>query len=99
MRSADVLGVDHALNDPTTVQEHLVHQPGDIAAWTVPGLVDTRLGAARLFGRHISGFDALPIYRGVQGAGGSFVVDDHRSIAVVARNIGVHAMTLGSWVK
>jgi transposase len=29
----------------------------------------------------------------------AFVIDDHRSIAEVARNIGVHAMTLGSWVK
>ncbi len=28
-----------------------------------------------------------------------FVIDDHRSIAEVARNIGVHEMTLGKWVK
>lgn len=28
-----------------------------------------------------------------------FVIDDHRSIAGVARNIGVHEMTLGKWVK
>ncbi|WP_442906351.1 transposase [Kineococcus sp. NBC_00420] len=27
------------------------------------------------------------------------VLDDHRSIAEVARNIGVHEMTLGKWVK
>ncbi|MFC5108673.1 hypothetical protein [Kibdelosporangium philippinense] len=26
-------------------------------------------------------------------------MDDHRPIAEVARNIGVHAITLGSWVK
>ncbi|MFB9307392.1 transposase [Kibdelosporangium philippinense] len=29
----------------------------------------------------------------------AFVIDDHRPIAEVARNIGVHAITLGSWVK
>ena len=29
----------------------------------------------------------------------TFVMDDHRSIAEVARNIGVHEMTLGKWVK
>jgi transposase-like protein len=29
----------------------------------------------------------------------AFVIDDHRPIVEVARNIGVHAMTLGSWVK
>jgi transposase len=28
-----------------------------------------------------------------------FVIDDHRSVAEVARNIGVHEMTLGKWVK
>jgi transposase-like protein len=28
-----------------------------------------------------------------------FVITDHRPIAEVARNIGVHAMTLGNWVK
>jgi transposase len=28
-----------------------------------------------------------------------FVIDDHRPIAEVARNIGVHEMTLGKWVK
>ncbi|HZK37246.1 MAG TPA: transposase, partial [Aeromicrobium sp.] len=27
------------------------------------------------------------------------VMDDHRSIAEVARNIDVHEMTLGKWVK
>ena len=27
------------------------------------------------------------------------VIDDHRSIAEVAGNIGVHEMTLGRWVK
>jgi len=27
------------------------------------------------------------------------VLDDHRAIAEVARNIGVHEMTLGKWVK
>jgi transposase len=29
----------------------------------------------------------------------AFVIDDHRSIAEVARNIGVHELTLGKWVK
>ena len=29
----------------------------------------------------------------------SFVVDDHRSMAEVARNIDVHEMTLDKWVK
>ena len=29
----------------------------------------------------------------------AFVIDDHRSVAEVARNIGVHEMTLGKWVK
>ena len=29
----------------------------------------------------------------------AFVIDDHRPIAEVARNIGVHEMTLGRWVK
>lgn len=29
----------------------------------------------------------------------TFVIDDHRSIAEVARNIDVHEMTLGKWVK
>lgn len=29
----------------------------------------------------------------------NFVIDGNRSIAEVARNIGVHEMTLGSWVK
>jgi transposase len=28
-----------------------------------------------------------------------FVIDENRSIAEVARNIGVHEMTLGKWVK
>jgi transposase len=28
-----------------------------------------------------------------------FVLEGHRSIAEVARNIGVHEMTLGKWVK
>ncbi len=28
-----------------------------------------------------------------------FVLDEQRSIAEVARNIGVHEMTLGKWVK
>lgn len=28
-----------------------------------------------------------------------FVIDGNRSIAEVARNIGVHEMTLGKWVK
>ena len=28
-----------------------------------------------------------------------FVLDDHRPVAEVARNIGVHEMTLGKWVK
>ncbi len=28
-----------------------------------------------------------------------FVIDDHRPVAEVARNIGVHEMTLGRWVK
>jgi transposase len=27
------------------------------------------------------------------------VIEDHRPIAEVARNIGVHEMTLGKWVK
>jgi transposase len=29
----------------------------------------------------------------------AFVIDGNRSIAEVARNIGVHEMTLGKWVK
>jgi transposase len=29
----------------------------------------------------------------------SFVIDDQRPVAEVARNIGVHEMTLGKWVK
>ncbi|NYD98976.1 transposase [Kineosphaera limosa] len=29
----------------------------------------------------------------------AFVIDGDRSIAQVARNIGVHEMTLGKWVK
>jgi transposase len=29
----------------------------------------------------------------------AFVIDGGRSIADVARNIGVHEMTLGKWVK
>ncbi len=29
----------------------------------------------------------------------AFVLDDQRPIAEVARNIGVHEMTLGKWVK
>jgi transposase len=29
----------------------------------------------------------------------AFVIDEHRPVAEVARNIGVHAMTLGNWVK
>ena len=28
-----------------------------------------------------------------------FVLDEHRSVAEVARNIDVHEMTLGKWVK
>ncbi len=28
-----------------------------------------------------------------------FVIDDGRTVAEVARNIGVHEMTLGRWVK
>ena len=34
-----------------------------------------------------------------EGKAVTFVIDDHRSIAEVARNIGVHEMTLGKWVK
>ena len=29
----------------------------------------------------------------------AFVLDGNRSVADVARNIGVHEMTLGKWVK
>jgi len=29
----------------------------------------------------------------------AFVIDDHRPVAEVARNIGAHEMTLGKWVK
>ena len=29
----------------------------------------------------------------------AFVIEENRSIADVARNIGVHEMTLGKWVK
>ena len=29
----------------------------------------------------------------------AFVIDGNRSMAEVARNIGVHEMTLGNWVK
>ena len=29
----------------------------------------------------------------------TFVINDHRPVAEVARNIGVHEMTLGKWVK
>jgi transposase len=29
----------------------------------------------------------------------AFVINDHRPVAEVARNIGVHEMTLGKWVK
>jgi transposase len=29
----------------------------------------------------------------------TFVIEENRSIAEVARNIGVHEMTLGKWVK
>ena len=29
----------------------------------------------------------------------AFVIDDGRPIAEIARNIGVHEMTLGKWVK
>jgi len=29
----------------------------------------------------------------------AFVIDDGRPVAEVARNIGVHEMTLGKWVK
>lgn len=29
----------------------------------------------------------------------AFVIGDHRPVAEVARNIGVHEMTLGKWVK
>src|SRR5674476_889691 len=29
----------------------------------------------------------------------AFVIDGHRSVAEVARNIDVHEMTLGKWVK
>jgi len=29
----------------------------------------------------------------------AFVIEERRSIAEVARNIGVHEMTLGNWVK
>jgi transposase len=29
----------------------------------------------------------------------AFVIDDQRPVAEVARNIGVHEMTLGKWVK
>ncbi len=29
----------------------------------------------------------------------AFVLDEHRSVAEVARNVDVHEMTLGRWVK
>ena len=68
------------------------------ADWTVPASVDTRL-AARFVGRARNGFDTPRIYAGYKAQSVAFVIDGGRSVAEVARNIGVHEMTLGKWVK
>jgi hypothetical protein len=66
--------------------------------WTVPTFVDTA-------------FESCPVQSGVASMGSTrrrfteeykaqavgFVIDDHRPVAEVARNIGVHEMTLGKW--
>lgn len=67
--------------------------------WTVPGLVDTGRVALSLKEIHVMGATRrafTPEYRS-QAVG--FVLDDDRSIAEVARNIGCHEYTLGKWVK
>lgn len=71
----------------------------DADPWTVPGLVDTGRVALSLKEIHVMGATRrafTPEYRS-QAVG--FVLDDDRSIAEVARNIGCHEYTLGKWVK
>ncbi|MEQ7010847.1 transposase [Actinopolymorpha sp. B17G11] len=51
------------------------------------------LRETRVWGRH-----AVDLPRSTAQAV-AFVIDDHRSVSEVARNIGVHEMTLGRWVK
>jgi len=64
--------------------------------WTVPASVDTRLSCP--IRRESEKWVRQPcIYAGVQGQSVAFVLDGGRSVAEVARNIGVHEMTLGKW--
>ena len=43
--------------------------------------------------------DTPKLHPGIQGPAVSLHLDSGRSIAEVARSIGVHEMTLGKWVK
>ena len=45
-------------------------------------------------GRHSNGFATPSITEEYKAQAVDFVINDHRPIAEVARNIGVHAMTL-----
>ncbi|HEX9354966.1 MAG TPA: transposase [Streptosporangiaceae bacterium] len=60
--------------------------------WT-PGL------AARFVGRARNGFDSRSFTPEYKAQSVAFVIDGGRPVAEVARNIGVHEMTLGKWVK
>lgn len=82
-----------------TVHHEVVHASALEGRWTVPGLVDTGRVALSLKEIHVMGATRrafTPEYRS-QAVG--FVLDDDRSIAEVARNIGCHEYTLGKWVK
>ena len=57
------------------------------------------VAAARSFGRHRDGSTRRQFTEEYKAQAVAFVIDDHRPIAEVARNIGVHEMTLGKWVK
>ena len=66
--------------------------------WIVPGLVDRGFGF-RDFGGIIMGSTRRSFTAEYKASAVAFVLDEGRQIVEVARNIGVHEMTLGKWVK
>jgi transposase len=66
---------------------------------TVPALVDTGPGLPESSGVSEMGSTRRAFTDEYKEQSVAFVIDGNRSIAEVARNIGVHEMTLGKWVK
>jgi transposase len=66
--------------------------------WTVPASVDTRISCP-ILGEREMGATRRRFTAEYKEQAVAFVIDGGRSVAEVARNIGVHEMTLGKWVK